>query len=393
MPLFNNLSFIRPRNRIIRGPGSSLTSSNKIVPSPTPSITPTQTLTPTLTPTITYSPSITPTYTSTPTPTVTEGYIYPTPTPTITSTVTPTVTPTITPSIPNEPLFNKSSFIGKLSEPFLTYLNAAVERWETFIRINPEYRDIIISLQPSFNGIYLNNYSLYNDSASNTIASCGVNNYFYSEYPSRNDYCTISFNLSINARFQGIYTAQDWINVLTHELGHALGIGIYWSSDFTNYYPQDYFLTGAYYPFVNTAYNNILGSSKPKIALENTGRAGTNSAHWENDFRPSSAPGSLGYSYPGLINELMVGYFYTGLNLTLSELSIKTLVQFGGYTEKVPGANEGAPRLANSLQAGLETQETITRFGNCGCPHTNGEPHGLIGYFPESKVIVINPEQ
>jgi hypothetical protein len=328
-------------------------------------------------------------FTPTPTPSITPTL---TPTPTVTPTATPT--PSVTPSAPalNEFLFDKSSFIGIVSEPFLTYLNAAVDRWETYIRMNPEYRDMLIAILPSFNGIGLNSYSLYNDPASNTIASCGISDYYYVDYPSRVDYGTLAFNLSINDRYPA-FSAQDWINVLTHELGHALGIGIYWSSSFTSYYPQDYFLDGTYYPLVNTAYDNILGATKLKIALENTGGSGTSSAHWENDFRSASAPGSLGYSYPGLSNELMVGYFYSGLNLTLSDLSIKTLVQFGGYEEKTPGANEGPPGLVNSLQTSLEAQEPITRFGNCSCSHVNGEPHALIGYYPESNEIVINLQQ
>ena len=73
----------------------------------------------------------------------------------------------------------------------------------------------------------------------------------------------------------------------------------------------------------------------------------TASGHWEDNFRPASAAGSLGVSYPGLSNELMVGYYSPGLNI-LSQLSIQTLVDFN-YQEVNPGTSEGNPTTVNSF--------------------------------------------
>jgi hypothetical protein len=137
---------------------------------------------------------------------------------------------------------------------------------------------------------------------------------------------------------------------MTHELGHALGIGIYWSTELQSegaVPPSDFFLSSAAYSSAGGAYNSILGSSRPKISLENEGGGGTASAHWENDFRPSTAPGTEGFDYPGLQNELMVGFYSPSTNFVISDLSMKILVDFG-YLEKNPGVNEGVPTLVNS---------------------------------------------
>jgi hypothetical protein len=98
------------------------------------------------------------------------------------------------------------------------------------------------------------------------------------------------------------------------------------------------------------------------MPLENTGDSGTASAHWEDSFRPASAAGSLGVSYPGLFNELMVGYIKN--NMVLSSLTIKTLVDFG-YEERNPGASEGNPSLVSSITAGLIEGEIL---GKCEGP-------------------------
>ena len=332
-------------------------------PLPTPTITPTPSITPTHTPT----PSITPTHT---------------PTPSVTPTLTLTTTPTPT-NIGNYVLFDKTSFVGIVPEPYLTGLNEAVDRWNQFIKINPLVVDAIRALDPTFNGIRINNYSEIND-VGNYIAACGINGYFDYYIDSEVKFCTYDFDLNINLAYAGIYSYQDWANILTHELGHALGIGIYWNPYFSFLGvvpPSNNFLPGTAYPEISGAYVNILGSFKPKIALESSGGGGTNSAHWENDFRSSSAPGSLGYSYPGLINELMVGFYSSSRSYVISDMCMKALVHFG-YIEKNPGSNEGVPSLANSLMPETvmpEISSTSVKL-NCSCREINASNIATIDY-------------
>jgi hypothetical protein len=247
-------------------------------------------------------------------------------------------------------LFNTSSFVGVVSEPYLTALNSAVARWSTYVKFNPAIVAAIKSqINPNWNGISINSYNTINDSQS-YIAACGVHQYIDIQSGGGVKFNTYTFNLFVNLYYATILSPTDWANVMTHELGHALGIGIYWGTEFQAggaVPPSDFFLSSTAYPSAGGAYNSILGSTRPKISLENEGGGGTASAHWENNFRPSSAAGSEGFDYPGLQNELMVGFYSQSTNFVISDLSMKILVDFG-YFEKNPGVNEGVPTLVNS---------------------------------------------
>lgn len=336
--------------------------------SPTPDVSVTPTLTPTSTPTLTNT--ITRTNQTTPTPTPTYS---PTPSLTPTKTLTPTRTPTCTPTytltpsnFPEYILIDTASFEGVVSEPFLSALTVAAERWNSFLTIPKNRLNAIRSIDPGFSGIYLNNYTLYNDPGSNTIASCGPNN-FYS-FVGNHQLISENFNLNINTRWVGTYTQEDWENILAHELGHALGVGIYWDSFFSIYGsepPTNYFLNASAYSALSGAYGALIGP-RPRVALESAGGSGTSSAHWENDFRSSAAAGSLGFNYPGLLNELMVGFYFSGFNQTLSPISIKMLTDFG-YTEINPGSSEGNPSLDPSLVASLDINTAAGNIVKLDC--------------------------
>lgn len=308
--------------------------------------------------------------TPTPSPTMPES---PTPTPSPSPEVTPTPTSTFT---NNNILFDKSSFVGKVNEPYLTALNAAVDRWSTYLRIPQARVDIIRSIDPTFNGIRINNYTEYNDPSSTTIASCGVYNFYIFNGGVGHQLCTGTFNLNVNLKYASTYSAQDWANVMTHEIGHALGIGQFWQSFFETYGsepPSNYFLNASAYNALSAAYGTLLGG-RPKVALESGGGSGTTSSHWENDFRDSSAAGSLGFNYPGLYNELMCGFYSKTISFKLSPISIKCLTDFG-YEEVTPGASEGNPTLVNALIAGIQgvsEGESIIKFEHCKEPKELG---------------------
>jgi len=151
------------------------------------------------------------------------------------------------------------------------------------------------------------------------------------------------------------------------------------------------FLNASAYSSLSAAYGALV-NGKPKVALESTGGSGTNSAHWENDFRSSAATGSLGFNYPGLTNELMVGYYSTLSTYKLSQVSIKSLVGFG-YEEKTPGASEGNPTLANSLIfANLDptASSTLTafKFTHCALNAIDNTPTNIATIDADTGEIV-----
>jgi hypothetical protein len=255
------------------------------------------------------------------------------------------------------------------------------------LKINPSIVQKIQNSDPTWNGIALNSFTGQNLGAGSYIAACGVNTGFalLCGTPSAfAAYATKTFNLYANYYYATIYTANDWANIMTHELGHALGIGFAdgifnrpWRFDSDNYFIA---ASGGNYGLVATtsqlsaAYSNIVGSSRSFIPVEDTGGAGTAGAHWENSYRASSYHGSRGLTYPGLYNELMIGYYSQFITYVMSPMTIKALIDFGlGYKEITPGASEGNPTTVNSLLP-LSVPFDAVSYGDCTCKDVVGSP-------------------
>ena len=280
---------------------------------------------------------------------------------------------------PSNKLFDKSSWASVVEEPYRTWLNKAADRWDRYVKYNASARATIASENPGWNGLKLapGQYVLFSDSTSNELAACAIMGY---KSLGGKKYNSISFYLEANDywRAWGTYTDKDWINIITHELGHALGIGIFWDSDYfpgaTS--PANFFLSGNTYTNAQAAYNSITNLVRTRIPLENTGGGGTASGHWDDSFRRATAAGSLGLTYPGFRNEIMVGYFAPNVNFVISRLTIKTLIDFG-WEEISPNASEGNPGLVLSDSVGFTSETGIVH--KCGSARNKVAPPQQIG--------------
>ena len=383
-----------PTPKPTRTPTPTLTPTPSSTRTPTPTPSPTRTPTPTGTPFLSGGP-VTPTPTPTGTPFLSGGPVTPTPTPTRTPTPTGTpflsggpVTPTPTPTPTGTSISGYS--LSTSSNPFdidglsnstviptkyKPYLVQAAQRWNNLIRINPSVYDELATLRynnfgETWRGMVLKTFTEFTETPvqgqGTTIASCAPVNVYdiITPGPTGTEFIASKFNLSINNYFDSIFTADKWIDTLTHELGHALGIGAFWDDFYQPYGsvpPQNYLLDGTAYTEALSAYNEITGLTRTKIPLESSGGDGTASGHWENTYRPSinSDP-----EYYGLTNELMIGYITN--NQLISQLTINALVDMG-YEERNPGTNEGTPTLATSSGSLKLDGETSTSFIKLSC--------------------------
>jgi len=104
-------------------------------------------------------------------------------------------------------------------------------------------------------------------------------------------------------------------DVILHEMGHVLGIGTLWSSDFFDFIEgsggDDPAYTG---PNASREYGDLLGQgTATKVPIANTGGPGTREGHWrEKTFA----------------HELMTG-FLSGATRPLSRMTIGTLEDMG----------------------------------------------------------------
>jgi hypothetical protein len=229
--------------------------------------------------------------------------------------------------------FNPPQFV-------LDGLNVGAARWRNSTAYQRYVYDAVAGLLPGWRGLELENYTQIN-ADNGYLAACGVNLYVQDGSLLN----AVSFDLQVNVFYASELTQQEWYDVMTHELGHGLGIGIFWSA-------SSFFLPGASYPSVQSSYNRITSLERTKTPLETSGGSGTASAHWENDFRTSE-----GIGYYGVVDELMVGALVPG-GMVLSDLSLGALKDFG--YEVYPG-REGAPSLATSTA--MRTQDRILKCG------------------------------
>jgi hypothetical protein len=269
-------------------------------------------------------------------------------------------------------LFDLSSWENISSVlPMKAYLDAAAANWNNILKYNDDVFQVYKQTNPTWDGLALVYYEEINDPNAGYIAACGpigtidiLNN-----DPLNIKTNAVTFQLYVNTYYNDPgwqFTDSDWINVITHELGHALGIGIYW--DLYN----NYWIDGTKYTNASAAYNYIIGdldNNRTLVPLEDAGGIGTQSSHWENNDRLDSYPNSDGYNYPGCSFDIMIGFFTVGNPKPISNLSKDFLIDIGYESTGFPV--ESLPLLQSQIQTKETNSITINNMcgtsKKCGC--------------------------
>lgn len=248
-------------------------------------------------------------------------------------------------------------------------LEQAADIWNQYIELSPNIisdiqnnnsNSTLSSPDSQFNGIYLKPGQLtFIDDPGKAVARCGATD--WKIYPSTNgDYdkiLTISYLLEINLHYYNRYKnpsdvpygSFNYVDLLVHELGHALGIGIWWGKSFMQYLNNNFGTNFTYGEFsllngtgqfsgTSQTYNTITGLNRQSIPLESTGGGGSAGYHWEDEFR-SRFDSANNQEYYGIVNETMRSSVY--LNPILSRLSITAVSEMGPYTVKDYGTING----------------------------------------------------
>lgn len=259
-------------------------------------------------------------------------------------------------------LFDMSSWNqGQVPNDTKLLLNAASAAWSNRVAFDPDVADALrVNSNNTWNGIVLNNY-IEDDFGPDFLAACGI-----VEAISLGDIKNnaLSFDLYMNTYYYrnpaNVDFPLSWKHVMIHELGHALGIGIFWNLI------DSIWLDGNAYLLSQNGYNALVNVSRNKIPVEDSGNPGTIGAHWENNFR-SANPLTEEPSYPGIL-DIMIGY---ASSLPITQVSTGYLLDLGYVpaSTQITNSQSMAP-TSSQLLASMESINKSIKCGqNCMCHH------------------------
>jgi hypothetical protein len=127
-------------------------------------------------------------------------------------------------------------------------------------------------------------------------------------------------------------------DVITHEMGHVLGIGTIWTRKglLQGFGTSNPTFTGAH---AREEFGRLRGSGPTPVPVENTGGAGTANSHWRETV---------------FVNELMTGFVGNAGN-PLSRLTVASLADCGYVVDMDAAEPYDLPNLSELAEGGLLT--------------------------------------
>ncbi len=217
-------------------------------------------------------------------------------------------------------------------------------------------------------GLKLEYISFYNSSHAN-IASAGprlitITNDAKAGEPCRQRFLPSTFTLQINTRFLNTYSENDWLEILTNQLGRALGFATLWPRNFGPnlrnpwnsctsaggtgsggaYNSTD--LDGDFFINTSKAYNAAVNDGVERRLIPITGSF-RHDYTFLNTYRDDTAS-TDGLEYPGLSNDVMATPYRTHVsNSIISTVTIGNMIDLGYYGHVNHLTGEPTLTLAN----------------------------------------------
>lgn len=313
------------------------------------------------------------------------------------------------PQIPDGGLFDRDSFNKAItwsgrngSDKILWALHGAADRWDNVITLIRDYRhkDASTANQyknsarymqlkeawehryeridnarhpdnrvgeenlPLWKGLLLSRISFWH-SSSNFIAQASPTSIALTDdaqagEPCRQRFLPTSFTLQVNSRLLNTYSENDWLEILTHQLGRALGFGSLWPQNFGPnkrnpwnscssvggtgsggaYNSTD--LDGDFFINTSKAYNAAVNDGVERRLIPIT-----STRDFLNTYRDDTAS-TDGLEYPGLSNDVMATPFRTHVsNSIISTVTIGNMIDLGYYGHVNHLTGEPTLTLAN----------------------------------------------
>lgn len=258
---------------------------------------------------------------------------------------------------------------------YLTPLIEATARWGNLVAFNDWYIGDILQISgfSDFEGIRLNTFSTYSDSSSDVVVTCYPHHYIDIEQSVTGVGANaLTFDLSINEANVSSLTSEEFLDVMTQALGHALGIGVFWDashSTYTSVPPSGNILDGDYYSNTKASYNNLQQLFFADQTTQGIPLDPTDQSHWSFQCMENTDIDGNSKNFLAMTNDVMIGQLVAGGGSVISDVTLGVLDDF---MYELRGGREDLPVIDDDCS--VSTQSQISRL-NVSCKATGKLQH------------------